>query len=77
MNRSASGWRRIIVEKPFGRDLESARQLNEQVSVDVGHRAGYYDQAGVLRDMFQNHMLQLLTLIAMEPPAAFGAKALR
>jgi glucose-6-phosphate 1-dehydrogenase len=46
-------------------------------SVGVGHRAGYYDKAGVLRDMFQNHMLQLLTLTAMEPPSAFNAKALR
>jgi glucose-6-phosphate 1-dehydrogenase len=45
--------------------------------VDVEHRAGYYDGAGVLRDMFQNHMLQLLTLTAMEPPASFNARALR
>jgi len=45
--------------------------------VGVGHRAGYYDQAGVLRDMFQNHLLQLLTLTAMEPPAIFEANALR
>jgi glucose-6-phosphate 1-dehydrogenase len=45
--------------------------------VDVEHRAGYYDQSGVLRDMFQNHLLQLLSLVAMEPPASFKADAVR
>jgi len=129
LNRSEKGWRRVIVEKPFGHDLESARQLNDQIhqvfdedqiyridhylgketvqnimslrfanaifeplwsrnyvdhvqisvteSVGVGHRAGYYEDAGVLRDMFQNHLLQLLTLTALEPPVAFEATALR
>jgi glucose-6-phosphate 1-dehydrogenase len=121
--------RNIIIEKPFGHDLSSARELNSVVhsvfqedqiyridhylgketaqnilffrfantifeplwnrqyisnvqvtvteDIDIGHRAGYYDSAGVIRDMFQNHLMQLLTLIAMEPPYAFDATALR
>ncbi len=129
MVRSENGWRRIVIEKPFGVDLASAKALNETVhsvfdesqvyridhylgketvqnilvlrfanaiyepiwnrryvdhvqisvaeSVGVGSRAGYYDQAGVVRDMFQNHILQLLTLVAMEPPVAFEADAIR
>jgi len=128
LNRS-QGWTRIIIEKPFGYDLESARQLNALVHgvfdedqiyridhylgketvqnilafrfsnaifeplwnrnlidhvqitvserVGVERRAGYYDKAGVLRDMVQNHLLQLLSLTAMEPPALFEANALR
>ncbi len=123
------GWRRLVVEKPFGHDLQSAKELNQAIhevfaerqvyridhylgketaqnilyfrfantifepvwnrnyvdnvqitvteSVDVGRRAGYYDQAGVMRDMFQNHLLQLLSLIAMEPPTSFAADAVR
>ena len=129
INRGENGWRRIIIEKPFGHDLESARWLNEEIhavfaedqiyridhylgketvqnimslrfanaifepiwnrnyidhvqisvaeAVGVGHRAGYYEGAGVLRDMFQNHLLQLLALTALEPPVAFEARALR
>jgi glucose-6-phosphate 1-dehydrogenase len=129
LSSSEKGWRRIVVEKPFGSDLASARRLNERVHsvfeerqiyridhylgketvqniltlrfanaifepiwnrnfidhvqitvaehVGVEHRAGYYDKAGVLRDMFQNHLLQLLTLTAMEPPSLFDANALR
>ncbi|MEW5828348.1 MAG: glucose-6-phosphate dehydrogenase [Chloroflexota bacterium] len=123
------GWRRVVVEKPFGTDLASARHLNQQIhrvfdekqiyridhylgketvqnilftrfantifeplwnrnyinsvqitvaeAVGLEHRAGYYDGVGVLRDMFQNHLLQLVTLVGMEPPASFNADALR
>jgi glucose-6-phosphate 1-dehydrogenase len=129
MVRENGSWRRVVIEKPFGRDLSSAKDMNlflhrslhegqiyridhylgkETVqnvmvfrfanaifepiwnrnyidsvqitvaeSVDVGHRAGYYDQAGVVRDMFQNHMMQMLALVAMEPPASFYADAIR
>ena len=123
------GWRRIVVEKPFGRDLETAMALDQKLHsvfkedqiyrmdhylgketvqnilafrfgngifeplwnrkyIDhiqitmaedegVGTRAGYYDKAGVVRDVFQNHLLQLLTLTAMEAPAVFNAKMVR
>ncbi|WP_019422091.1 glucose-6-phosphate dehydrogenase [Paenibacillus sp. OSY-SE] len=117
---SVSGWKRLLIEKPFGRDLQSARALNEQLSsvfaeeevfridhylgkpmiqnlqmleytnpilqalwknqyvanvqitasetVGVEERAAYYDKAGAIRDMFQNHMLQVLTMFAMQLP---------
>jgi glucose-6-phosphate 1-dehydrogenase len=129
MTEEVGGWRRVIVEKPFGHDLTSATDLNSSIhsffkehqiyridhylgkdtaqnilyfrflntifepiwnrnfidhvqitvteDLDVGHRAGYYDKAGIIRDMFQNHLLQLLTLVAMEPPATFDADAVR
>jgi glucose-6-phosphate 1-dehydrogenase len=52
-------------------------QISVAEAVGVGHRAGFYENAGVLRDMFQNHLMQLLTLTAMEPPAAYEADAIR
>jgi glucose-6-phosphate 1-dehydrogenase len=122
-------WRRVIVEKPFGRDLESARSLNRElqhvleedqiyridhylgketvqnilvfrfangifepiwnrryidhvqitVAEDLGveQRGGYYDESGALRDMVPNHIFQLITLTAMEPPISFEANAVR
>jgi len=120
---------RLIVEKPFGRDLQTAAELNQIIhkcfdesqiyridhyfgketvqnilmfrfanaifepvwnrnfidsiqitiaeKVGVEYRAGYYDKAGALRDMFQNHMLGMLTLVAMEPPVSFEADSIR
>ena len=122
-------WRRLIVEKPFGYDLQSARALNERLhswfgerqiyridhylgketvqnvlvlrfanevweplwtratidrveitaaeQVGVEGRGGYYDGSGALRDMFQNHLLQVVGMIAMEPPAHFRPSAVR
>jgi glucose-6-phosphate 1-dehydrogenase len=123
------GWRRVVVEKPFGHDLSSAQELNRQISevftedqiyridhylgketvqnimvfrfanaiweplwnrryvdniqitvaesIGVEDRAAYYEGTGALRDMLQNHMMQLLTLVAMEPPVSFDAQAVR
>jgi glucose-6-phosphate 1-dehydrogenase len=127
--REHGPWSRIVVEKPFGHDLQSAQRLNRLLqgliserqtfridhylgketvqnilavrfgnlifepiwnaqyvdhvqitvaeAVGVEGRGGYYDQAGALRDMVQNHMMQLLALVAMEPPVAYDADAIR
>ena len=124
-----TGWQRVVIEKPFGRDLPSARELNQQMqqifkeeeifridhylgketvqnilvlrfangifepiwrnqfidhvqitvaeTLGVGRRAGYYEEAGALRDMMQNHMMQLLALITMEPPINLQAEHIR
>jgi glucose-6-phosphate 1-dehydrogenase len=66
-----------IFEPIWNRNYVDNVQITVTESVDVGHRAGYYDQAGVVRDMFQNHLFQLLALIGMEPPASFAADAVR
>jgi glucose-6-phosphate 1-dehydrogenase len=122
-------WRRVVIEKPFGRDLTSARSLNDllhksfaeeqifridhylgketvqnlmvmrfanaifepiwnykyidhiQITVSetlgVGSRGGYYDKSGALRDMVQNHIFQLMALVAMEPPVGLDARSIR
>ncbi|HEU5124972.1 MAG TPA: glucose-6-phosphate dehydrogenase [Verrucomicrobiae bacterium] len=129
LRKNGPGWQRIVVEKPFGHDLESARALNNELtryaheqqvfridhylgketvqnilmfrfsnsiferlwnrdSIDhvqitvsemlgVGSRGGYYEEAGALRDMVQNHMLQVLALVTMEPPVSLEAEAIR
>jgi glucose-6-phosphate 1-dehydrogenase len=66
-----------IFEPVWNRRYVDHVQITVAESVDIGHRAGYYDTAGVLRDMFQNHLLQLFTLVATEPPSSFEANALR
>ncbi len=127
--REDTGWRRAVIEKPFGRDLPTARELNNTVrelfdegqvfridhylgketvqnllvlrfanavfepvwnrnfvdniqitvaeDLSVGDRGGYYDGSGVVRDMVQNHLLQLLSIVAMEPPSVIDAESLR
>jgi glucose-6-phosphate 1-dehydrogenase len=127
--RGREGWTRLIVEKPFGHDLESARELNAMLtqyfaeeeifridhylgketvqnmlalrfangifepiwnrqfidhvqitvaeSIGIEGRAGYYERAGAIRDIFQNHLLQLVALTAMEPPIDFTAESVR
>ena len=128
--KNAPAWTRVIIEKPFGRDLESAKKLNDDITAVLdesqifridhylgketvqnilsfrfgnsifeplfnqkyvdhvqitvaetlgmeGKRGAYYDTAGATRDMLENHLLQLLTLVAMEPPPALEADAIR
>lgn len=129
LSEEDSGWRRLIVEKPFGYDLQTARELNNSLhthfnenqiyridhylgketvqnllvfrfangifeplwnnnyvdhieitsaeDIGVGSRGGYYDGSGALRDMFQNHLLQVVGMVAMEPPARFNDEAVR
>jgi glucose-6-phosphate 1-dehydrogenase len=128
-NERCGGWRRVVVEKPFGHDLPSSRELNSLVDevftppdvfridhylgketvqnllalrfantlfypvwnnryvdsvqitmaedVGISTRAGFYDTAGAARDVLQNHLLQLLTLVAMEEPTSFDAEEIR
>ncbi|MEM7802810.1 MAG: glucose-6-phosphate dehydrogenase, partial [Chloroflexota bacterium] len=66
-----------IFEPIWNRNYIDFVQITAAETVDVGHRAGYYDTSGVLRDMFQNHLLQLLSLVAMEPPTSFEADSVR
>ena len=126
---NGNGWSRLVIEKPFGRDLKTAVELNQSIqeyfkehqlyridhylaketiqnvlmfrfanaifepiwnrryidhihitaseTLGIEYRAGYYEQAGVIRDMFQNHMMQVLTLTAMEAPSQFETGRVR
>lgn len=129
LNKERDGWRRIIIEKPFGYDFNTAKTLDKAIrmhfdesqiyridhylgketvqnllvlrfannlfeplwnrhyvdyieitaaeSLGVEERGGYYDGAGAVRDMFQNHLLQVLAMVCMEPPSAINANAIR
>ncbi|MFH1196588.1 MAG: glucose-6-phosphate dehydrogenase [bacterium] len=129
LNKEEDGWKRIIIEKPFGYDLESAQKLTKEIfeswkedqiyridhylgketvqnllvtrfsngifeplwnrnfidhvevtsaeNIGVEDRGGYYDSSGALRDMVQNHLMQMVGLIAMEPPSSLDPPAIR
>jgi glucose-6-phosphate 1-dehydrogenase len=66
-----------IFEPVWNRNFIDHVQITIAESIGVEHRAGYYDKAGALRDMFQNHMLGMLSLVAMEPPVSFAADSIR
>jgi glucose-6-phosphate 1-dehydrogenase len=66
-----------IFEPLWNRNYIDSIQITVAEDEGIGRRGGYYDQSGVLRDMLQNHLLQLLTLVALEPPVVFSAQALR
>ena len=66
-----------IFEPIWNRNYIDHVQITVAEAVDVGSRAGYYDTSGVLRDMFQNHLLQLMTITAMEAPAKYEAQLVR
>src|ERR671916_2374778 len=66
-----------LFEPVWNRNYIDNVQITAAEDIGIGTRAGYYDGSGALRDLVQNHMLQLLTLVCMEPPASFEAKQVR
>ncbi|TSC74652.1 MAG: glucose-6-phosphate 1-dehydrogenase, partial [Parcubacteria group bacterium Gr01-1014_33] len=77
-----TGWTRIIVEKPFGKDADTAQHLDTLLGElfaeeQIYRRGGFYDGVGALRDVGQNHLLQMLALVTMDRPYNFGSPALR